>query len=225
MCNIMTTAHQIKDFIENYNIENELKKLFDIICTNSEFKDKNYNIKADNIEYHKSSIGFHRFKTPIFRNTKEIGYFALEYDLDFNLVDDFFVIYDEIGILINKIAQNKIDFEVGKELILKNEEYNFHDFFEIMKNYIFNSIPNKLDYNSESYQEAIKTIPLKRTYIPVVILTKFPTKIAFNKLRELLESEHSKIITSLLWIYKITVTKRRETECKNGCGHSWHNLD
>ena len=219
----MTTAYQIKEFIEKHNIKNELEKLFDINCNNLESINKNYKIDVDNIEYKISTLKFHLFKTSIFKNGKEVGYFALEYDYDFNLIDDFFVIYDEIGILINKVAQNKLDFETGVELILRNEEYIFHEVFDVLKNYIFNSIPNKSDYNSETYQEAIKSIPLKQTYTPLSILLKFSTKIAFNKLRELPESEHSKIITSLLWIFKETDTKRRETECKNGCEHHWHN--
>lgn len=226
----MTTTHQITEFIEKHNIKNELKNSFSHLlsvnnCEDLGIKNKNVQIDENNIEYKKNQFGFHLFKTPILKQNDKIGYYALEYDEEFEIIDDFFVIYDEIGILINKIAQNKIDFEVGKELILENEEYNFNDFFEIIQNYIFNSIPNKSDYNSESYQEAIKTIPLKQTYTPVIILAKFPTKIAFNKLRDLPESEHNKVTTTLLWIFKNTDSKRRETECLNGCDHSWHNLD
>lgn len=109
-------------------------------------------------------------------------------------------------------------------MILNNKEYNFLEVFNLLRDYIFNSIPNKTDYNSETYQKAIESIPLKKTFTPITILFKFPTRIAFNKLSELPESEHSKVITSLLWIYKTTDTQRRETECKNGCEHLWHNL-
>ena len=127
--------------------------------------------------------------------------------------------------LINKIAQNKISFEDGKNLIINDQNFNFIQVFETLQNYIFNSIPNKSDYNSETYQNAVKTIPLKETYTPLQILAKFSAKIAFNKLRELPESEHKKIITALLWIYKLTDTKRIETECINGCNHLWHHFE
>ena len=56
---------------------------------------------------------------------------------------------------INLIAQNKTEFDKGQELILKSSEFDFNETFEILKNYIFNSIPNKSDYNSDSYQKAI----------------------------------------------------------------------
>jgi hypothetical protein len=125
---------------------------------------------------------------------------------------------------INLIAQNKTEFEKGQELILKSSEFDFNETFEILNNYIFNSIPNKSDYNSDSYQKAIVSIPIKQTFTPIIILNKFSTKNAFKKLSELPESEYEKIIISLLWIFKITDTERRETECKNGCGHYWHNI-
>ena len=125
---------------------------------------------------------------------------------------------------INLIAQNKTEFDEGQELILKNSEFDFNETFEILKNYIFNAIPNKSDYNSDSYQKAIVSIPIKQTFTQIIILNKFSTKNAFKKLSELPESEYEKIIISLLWIFKITDTERRETECKNGCGHYWHNI-
>lgn len=124
--------------------------------------------------------------------------------------------------LINKIAQDKIDFKLGLSLLFDDEEYDFKKVFTTLRNYIINAIPNNVDYNSETYQTAINNIPLKSTYTPIVLLKTFPTKIAFDKLALLPESENKKTITALLWIFKITDTERRNTECKNGCGHFWH---
>ncbi len=128
-------------------------------------------------------------------------------------------------LLINKIAQDKIDFKTGLQLLLDDNEYNFHSLFITLNNYIINSIPNKTDYNSEAYQLAINTIPLKPTYTPIVLLKTYPTKIALQKLVLLPQSENKKTITSMLWIFKITDTERRNTECKNGCGHFWHEFE
>ncbi|KAF2342191.1 DUF5958 family protein [Flavobacterium tistrianum] len=125
--------------------------------------------------------------------------------------------------IINKIAQDKMDFNIGLELLLA--KHSFDEIFRTLQVYILNSIPNKTDYNSETYQRAINTIPLKPTYTPIVILKSFSTKIAFNKLASLPKNENKKVIVSLLWIFKITDTERRNTECKNGCGHFWHELD
>jgi hypothetical protein len=127
--------------------------------------------------------------------------------------------------IINKIAQDKIGFSIGIKLLFEDSEYNFEALFSTLKNYIFNSIPNKTDYNSETYQKAINTVPLKSTYTPIVILKTYPTRIAFNKLALLPKNENEKVITALLWIFKITDTDRRNTECKNGCGHFWHEIE
>ncbi|OXB03890.1 hypothetical protein B0A81_18035 [Flavobacterium plurextorum] len=125
-----------------------------------------------------------------------------------------------IELLINKIAQDRISFNQGLKLLLESDDFNFEDVFALLKNYIFNSIPNKVDYNTETYQRAINTIPLKQTYTSIMILKTYDTKIAFNKLRELPEAENKKTVTSLIWVFKIT-----DTECKNGCGHFWHKLE
>jgi len=128
-------------------------------------------------------------------------------------------------LIINKVAQDKIDFNLGVQLLLEDPEYDFEVLFTTLKNYIFNAIPEKTHYNTETYQNALNTIPLKLTYTPIVILKTFPTKIAFYKLAELPENENIKVVTSLLWIFKVTDTQRRNTECKNGCGHFWHEFE
>lgn len=125
--------------------------------------------------------------------------------------------------IINKVAQDKLEFNVGLALLLEND-YNFKELFTTLHNYIINSIPDKIDFNSESYQTALNTIPLKPACTSVVLLKTFPTKIAFQKLVSLPENENGKTITSLLWIFKITDTERRNTECKDGCTHFWHHL-
>jgi len=128
-------------------------------------------------------------------------------------------------LIINKVAQDKIDFNLGVQLLLEDPEYDFEVLFTTLKNYIFNAIPEKTHYNTETYQNALNTIPLKSTYTPIVILKTFPTKIPFYKLAELPENENIKVVTSLLWIFKVTDTERRNTECKNGCGHFWHEFE
>lgn len=127
-------------------------------------------------------------------------------------------------IVINQIAQSKIDFKAGCELILNEPNFDYQSVFIQLKNYIFNSIPDKTTYNSETYQNAIHTIPLKPTFTPIVILKTFSAKMAFNKLEEIHKDEQHKTIISMLWIFKQTDTERRRTECKNGCRHKWHNI-
>ncbi len=132
---------------------------------------------------------------------------------------------DKIELIINEIAQNKIEFDEGCKILLNDKGFNFVAIFSSLRNYIFNSIPEKTNYNTQTYQNAIKTIPLKSTFTPIVILKSYDTKIAFNKLEKIIENEREKTIIALLWIFKQTDTERRNTECKNGCGHEWHNIE
>lgn len=127
--------------------------------------------------------------------------------------------------IINKIAQSKIEIDLGCQIILNEPTYNFQEVFCELRNCIFNSIPDKTNYYSETYKNAINSIPLKPTITTVVILKSFSTKIALNKLEKLPISEHEKIIKALLWIFKQTDTERRNTECEKGCGHEWHNIE
>ena len=46
--------------------------------------------------------------------------------------------------IINKIAQNKIDYNIGLENLLNHSEYNFENLFTILRNYQFNSKQNRL---------------------------------------------------------------------------------
>lgn len=132
---------------------------------------------------------------------------------------------NRIEFLINEVAQSKIDFESGFQAILYEPNFDFQAVFMLLENYIFNSIPDKVSYKTETYQNAINSIPLKSTFAPVVILKNYSTKIAFAKLQKLPDSERNKVIISLLWIFKQTDTERRNTECKMGCGHEWHNIE
>jgi hypothetical protein len=45
--------------------------------------------------------------------------------------------------LINKIAQDKIDFNIGLDLLLKDEHYSFDKLFNTLRNYIINAIQIK----------------------------------------------------------------------------------
>lgn len=131
----------------------------------------------------------------------------------------------EIEIIINKVAQDKVDYKDGVKIILQHPQFDFIQTIQSLETFILNAIPNKSSYESEAYRKAISTIPLKPTVTPIVILNKNSTKIAFGKLKDLPKYEEEKIITSLVWIFKVIDSERRSTDCRNGCCHFWHNID
>ncbi|MCT4665302.1 MAG: DUF5958 family protein [Flavobacteriales bacterium] len=71
---------------------------------------------------------------------------------------------------------------------------------------------------------AIKIAPIKETMTPVVLFKTHAFKIATNKTVDLPDSELRKSFIIMLSIFKTADTFRRETECRNGCDHEWHNI-
>jgi hypothetical protein len=125
----------------------------------------------------------------------------------------------DIEININKYAQNRLT---------DSEIMDWFDQFEIQKK---KEIQTKLitfmeqaHPSNELISKAIQTAPIKNTMTPVILFKTQTFKIAINKIRMLPDSEIRKSFIIMLSIFKIADTYRRETECKNGCGHEWHNI-
>ncbi|QLH47739.1 MAG: hypothetical protein HWD58_20295 [Bacteroidota bacterium] len=60
---------------------------------------------------------------------------------------------------------------------------------------------------------------------PIVILETNDFKTALLKICDLPENELEKSIMTLSTLFRYSDTKRRETFCKDGCNHEWHNID
>jgi hypothetical protein len=126
----------------------------------------------------------------------------------------------EIEININKYAQDKLT---------ASEIMEWFDRFELSKQ---KEIRDKLNmFMQQSHPSdklistAIKIAPIKETMTPVVLFKTQTFKIAINKIMDLPDSELRKSFIIMLSIFKTADKYRRETECRNGCGHEWHNLD
>ncbi|WP_289056225.1 DUF5958 family protein [Carboxylicivirga marina] len=125
----------------------------------------------------------------------------------------------DIEININKYAQNKLtDFEI----------MNWFDKFDLIGQ---KEIRDKLIMclqqshpTDEMISIAIQSAQIKNTMTPVVLFKTQPFKIAINKIENLPDSELRKSLITMLSIFKTADTFRRETDCKNGCTHEWHNL-
>ena len=77
----------------------------------------------------------------------------------------------------------------------------------------------------EIIKAGIQTVPLKQTITPIVLFKTNNFKNAIHKIRSLPENENRKVFVTLISIFKISDTRRREFRCKNGCSHEWHNLE
>jgi hypothetical protein len=122
--------------------------------------------------------------------------------------------------MINSFAQDRINLE---HIIVWFEDLNLEKQSETISRArlcLDQSHPNK-----ETIEKAIELIPLKPTVTPMVLLKTKPFKIALQKMILLPANENKKIFITLISVFKIADTIRRNIWCKDGCNHEWHNLD
>ena len=123
-------------------------------------------------------------------------------------------------IIINKFAQEKIELE---EVIFWFENLNSKEQSKTIstaKLCLEQAHPNK-----EIIEKGVDLIPLKPTATPIVLLKTQGFKIALDKIITLPENENIKSFITLVSLFKLADTERRNIWCKNGCSHEWHNLD
>lgn len=120
---------------------------------------------------------------------------------------------------INRIAQEIESLEDGVTWfsLLEDESKSavMQDFVKIL----LQSHPRK-----EEIDSAIASSLLKPTYTPCVLVNKLPFSEACTKILTLPKSEITKSFRLWLEIFKASDGRRRDTVCKNGCSHEWHNI-
>jgi hypothetical protein len=78
----------------------------------------------------------------------------------------------------------------------------------------------------EEVAPAIALAELKPTFTPCVLLQKAgqPERV-LDRIAALQADERKKAFRLMFALYCIADTRRRATQCKNGCSHEWHNFD
>ncbi len=125
----------------------------------------------------------------------------------------------EIEININKYAQDKLS---DSEIMDWFDRFDLTAQKEIRDKLIM--FMQQSHPTDELISTAIKIAPIKETMTPVILFKTQTFKIATNKTVDLPDSELRKSFIIMLSIFKTADTYRRETECRNGCGHEWHNI-
>ncbi len=128
-------------------------------------------------------------------------------------------IMTDIEININKYAQNIL---TNSDIMDWYDQFDLPKKMEIQEKLIM--FMQQAHPSDEVITKAIQIAPIKETMTPLVLFKTQSFKIAINKIKKLPDSELRKSFIVMLSIFKLADTNRRETECKNGCGHEWHNL-
>lgn len=122
--------------------------------------------------------------------------------------------------MINSFAQEKINLELILDWFGNLDLEKQRETISRARLCLDQSHPNK-----ETIEKAIELIPLKPTVTPIVLLKTQEFKIALHKIVLLPENENRKVFVTLISVFKIADTIRRNIWCKDGCNHEWHNLD
>lgn len=126
----------------------------------------------------------------------------------------------EIEININKYAQNKLTYSEIMDWI---EQFDLERQKEIRDKLVM--FAQQAHPTDDLIIKAIQSAKIKETMTPVVLFKTKSFNIAINRIVDLPDSEMIKSIIILLSIFKTADTYRRETDCKNGCIHEWHNFN
>ncbi len=127
----------------------------------------------------------------------------------------------EQDIMLNKFAQGKINLEQILDWFGDFETQIQRNIIRWAGQCLVQSHPNE-----ETFNKAIQLIPLKPTTTAIVLLKTYKNlKVALDKIESLPDYEIKKTFISLISVFKISDTERRNTYCQNNCYHDWHNLE
>ncbi len=123
-------------------------------------------------------------------------------------------------IMINSFAQERISLE---QILVWFENLNLEKQSETISR--ARLCLDQSHPNTETIEKAVELIPLKITATPIVLIKTKGFKIALQKIVLLPENENKKVFITLISVFKVADIVRRNTWCKDGCNHEWHNLD
>jgi len=90
---------------------------------------------------------------------------------------------------------------------------------------VLQHITNQAHPLKSEVEPAITQAGLKPTFTPCVIVLKAETpEKGFAKLPTLPQDEWVKSFRLLMALFTLADRRRRESVCRNGCSHEWHNL-
>ncbi|VAW77752.1 hypothetical protein MNBD_GAMMA12-3207 [hydrothermal vent metagenome] len=126
---------------------------------------------------------------------------------------------NETELKINKLAQGLIPFEEGLAWYDESDAEFRNKIMKVLDLCIYQSHPT-----NEDIEEGIKESGLKETYSPCVLVRKKPFNDVRQKVLNMPEPDLRRSFILFLSIFGAADKHRRETLCKGGCTHEWHNI-
>ena len=125
-----------------------------------------------------------------------------------------------IELQLNRIAQGRVSHAEGSSWFRAQPLHERNCILRVLARVCQQSHPNP-----QGVSQAFAHAGLKTTFTPCVLLAKVPRpEQALNQVLELPAREQLKSFKLLLALFTIADTRRRQTQCMDGCSHEWHNL-
>ena len=123
--------------------------------------------------------------------------------------------------MLNRVAQGRLPFADAVRWFKSLPETEQPGWLEIIAFMCHQSHPQH-----EEIDPAIELAELKPTLTPcVMVRSAARPEHALERIAELPVDERQKAFRLMFALYCIADTRRRQTQCKNGCSHEWHNFD
>ena len=121
---------------------------------------------------------------------------------------------------LNRIAQGLVDEDTGLRWFATASTEERIRVLQYLAHMAHQAQPR-----SEDVSVAIARSGLRPTFTACVMLQSSdrPTQV-LSRIAVLPEAEQVKSFRLLMALFSVADTRRRETHCKNGCTHEWHNL-
>ena len=126
---------------------------------------------------------------------------------------------NETELKINKLAQGLITLDEGLSWYDESDAESRNKIMRALDLCIFQSHPT-----NEDIEKGIKNSGLKESYSPCVLVRKKPFNEVRQKVLNMSEPDQRRSFILFLSIFSVADKRRRETQCKGGCAHEWHNI-
>jgi len=126
---------------------------------------------------------------------------------------------NEIAFKINMLAQGLVNLDEGVLWFTESSDVEQAAILNEFCKVLLQSHPSKREI-----EIGIVTSDLKLTYSPCVVMLSNPLNVACKKILAMPKNEWVKTFRLWLGVFSESDRRRRETECKSGCSHEWHNI-
>lgn len=126
---------------------------------------------------------------------------------------------NERELKINAIAQGILSLDEGLKWFDGESAASRADIMRSLDLCVFQSHPS-----IDDIEMGIKKSGLKESYSPCVLIRNKPFNQVRQKILSMPEVDLRRSFILLISVFSVADSRRRDTQCKDGCTHDWHNI-